>query len=75
LGATFFLVVGTYARNLQAEGGRLFLSGVDPHLGAQWERNRGSAEYELVEVFQATPILGASTDAAVERANRWVREH
>ena len=75
LGATFFLVIGTYARNLQAEGGRLFLSGVDPHLGAQWERNRGTPEYDLVEVFQATQILGASTDAAVERANRWVREH
>ncbi len=75
LGATFFLVVVTYARALDAEGGRLFLSGVDPHLGAQWARNRESPDYDIVEVFQATQMVGASTDAAIERANRWVREH
>ena len=75
LGATFFLVIRTYARTLHAEGGRLFLSGVDPHLGAQWERDRGSPEHDILDVFQATQMVGASTDAAIERANRWVREH
>jgi SulP family sulfate permease len=75
LGATFFVVIQTYAKTLHDEGGRLYLSGVDPHLGAQWERNRRSPEHDLLEVFQATPMVGASTDAAIERANRWVREH
>lgn len=75
LGATFFLVIGTYARYLHAQGGRLFLSGVDPNLATQWERNRGAPDHDIVEVFQATQMVTASTDAAIERANRWVSDH
>ena len=73
LGATFFLVVEAYGRQLKAAGGKLFLSGVDPDLVAQY-RSRGVATEDLVEVFQATDLLGRSTTAAFERAEDWVHD-
>ena len=75
LGATFFLVVEDYAIALAAAGGRLFLSGVDPALRRQHRRNAGSADRdqaELIEVVEATPILGESTALAFARAQQWV---
>ena len=38
LGATFFVVLADYAHRLQSNGGRLFLSGVDPQMLARMRR-------------------------------------
>ncbi len=72
LGATFFLVVDEYAHALDATDSRLFISGVDPVLRAQHRRNHRAHERDLVEVFEATELIGASTNAALEAAELWV---
>ena len=68
LGATFAVVVEDYARRLQAAGGRLFLSGLDPALEDQLERT-GTLP---ASAFRATSIVGESTAAAYEAASAWV---
>ena len=75
LGATFFLVLDDYARRLGASGGRLFLSGVDPHLSAQRDRNPSAPGAQFIEVVEATDLVGESTHEAFARAERWVAEH
>ena len=72
LGATFFAVVEDYAVRLKSRGGRMFLSGVDPHLAAQYRRSAGSHADEYVEVFAAESLIGHSTGAALERARQWL---
>lgn len=72
LGATFFLVVDEYARALDAADSRLFISGVDPALRAQHRRNHGAHERDPVEVFEATKLIGQSTDEAITAAQLWV---
>ncbi len=64
LGATFFLVLDDYARRLGASGGRLFLSGVDPHLSAQRDRNPSAPGAQFIEVVEATDLVGESTHEA-----------
>ncbi|HCB02886.1 MAG TPA: SulP family inorganic anion transporter [Nocardioides bacterium] len=68
LGATFLKVIGDYARSLEARGGRLFLSGVDPELVRGWQADGTLVRLAGVTVLAATPVLGESTDAAVAAA-------
>ncbi|WP_432936972.1 SulP family inorganic anion transporter [Kribbella sp. CA-253562] len=74
LGATFFVVVAGYADRLAANGGRLYLSGLDPTLT---ERLRRTGRVDLsgpVRTFGATPIVGESTRAAYDAAVTWTVE-
>ena len=68
--ATFAVVVEDYARRLQAAGGRLFLSGLDPALEDQLERT-GTLP---ASAFRATSIVGESTAEAYEAASAWISE-
>ena len=70
LGATFFTVVGDYARKLAEVGGRLYLSGLDPALEDQLERT-GTLP---ASAFRATSIVGESTAEAYEAASAWISE-
>jgi SulP family sulfate permease len=74
LGATFFVVVSGYAGRLQAQGGRLYVSGVDPALADQMRRNGKVAAAGPVALYEAEPIVGASTRAAVSDAHLWLIE-
>jgi SulP family sulfate permease len=74
LGATFFVVVSGYAGRLQAQGGRLYVSGVDPALADQMRRNGKVAEAGPVALYEAEPIVGASTRAAASDAHLWLIE-
>lgn len=65
LGATFLKVVGDYARVLDAADGALYLTGVDPALAADWERDGTVHRLAGVRVVPATPRLGESTRAAL----------
>jgi sulfate permease, SulP family len=73
LGATFAKVVADYAGQLDAAGGRLYLSGLNPDLADQLRR---TGHVDPVRSFEATPIVGESTRAAYVEAEAWlVRAH
>ena len=61
LGATFYAVVGDYARRLAASDGRLYLSGVDDSIADRWERDGLVQRAGSVRLYRATPIVGEST--------------
>ena len=72
LGATFIVVVRAYAERVEAAGGRLFLSGVDPHVLTQLVRTGAVGDEGSQErVFLATSIVGESTGAAYAAAEAW----
>ncbi|MFI1239816.1 SulP family inorganic anion transporter [Nocardia salmonicida] len=71
--ATFLHVIGDYARRLDALGGRLYLSGVDPRIRDVWTDDLLHAQGLHIEFFAATSILGESTLAAYADAE--VRIH
>ena len=72
MGATAFSVLSSYAGELTARGGRLYLSGVDHDLVRQFEssgRVEASVPLRLVE---ATPTLGESTRRAIAEAEAFL---
>ena len=77
LGATFVVVVEDYAARVAEAGGRMYVSGVDPKLVAQLRRTRTGARRpgrdRPVRIFEATELVGGSTEAAVEVAREFVR--
>ena len=72
LGATFFTVLAGYAAQLAAVGGRLYVSGLDPALIAQAQRTRTIAVDGPVRLYEATPVIGASSLQAFDDATAWV---
>ena len=77
LGATFVVVVEDYAERVAGAGGRMYLSGVDPKLVAQLRRTETGARRpgseRPVRIFEATELVGGSTEEAVEVAREFVR--
>jgi SulP family sulfate permease len=74
LGATFVKVVAGYADRLADSGGRLYLSGLEQGLTEQLRRT-GHLDGP-VRAFEATPVVGESTQAAYLDAEAWlVRTH
>ncbi|WP_410877032.1 SulP family inorganic anion transporter [Nocardia sp. A7] len=71
--ATFLHVIGDYARRLDALGGRLYLSGIDPRIRDVWTDDLLYAQGMRIEFFPATSTLGESTLAAYADAE--VRIH
>ena len=71
LGATFIKVVGDYADQLADRGGRLYLTGLDPSLTERLVRT-GHVEDGPVRTFEATPIVGESTQRAYLDAEAWL---
>ena len=74
LGATALSVLRTYAHRLEMLGGRLFVSGVDPKVSGLIRRTGRASEERPFEVVEATPIIGESTDAALDQATAWIAE-
>lgn len=72
LGATFFAVGAGYAERLEAVGGRLYLSGVDPRMVERYRRAHASDTSGTVRVVEATEVVGEATLAALEEARAWV---
>jgi SulP family sulfate permease len=71
LGATFIKVVGDYADKLAERGGRLYLTGLEPSLTERLVRT-GHVEHGPVRTFEATPIVGESTQRAYLDAEAWL---
>jgi SulP family sulfate permease len=74
LGATFVKVVADYASRIADADGRLYLTGLEPSLT---ERLRRTGHLEgPVRAFEATPVVGESTQAAYLDAEAWlVKKH
>jgi SulP family sulfate permease len=72
LGATAFAVLSDYAERLVATGGRLYLSGVDPAVVQQIQRNRTVEQVDGVRVFEANEVVGESSLEAYHAASRWL---
>jgi SulP family sulfate permease len=70
LGSTFVKVVADYADQLVDSGGRLYLSGLDSSLTEQLRRT-GHVDGP-VRAFEATPVVGESTQAAYLDAEAWL---
>ena len=72
LGSTFFGVIAGYADALEAAGGRLYLSGVQPDMVHRFHRSQVEDVQGKIKVFHASEVIGASTIAAVEDARTWL---
>lgn len=72
LGATFFRVLATYAEQVGAAGGRLYVSGLDPDMADLLARTVPVTVEPPDRVFGATPVLGEATWAALHEAQAWV---
>ncbi len=75
LGSTSFAVLTDYAERLQAVDGRLYLSGVDEATHRQMLRNRTLERTGVVEVFEASEIVGEASLEAYHSAEAWVERH
>jgi SulP family sulfate permease len=74
LGVTSFKILATYARQLEAAGGRLILSGVAPDLLEQFRRAEAT-DSSAVEVFLGTELVGESSSEAYAAALDWRARH
>jgi sulfate permease, SulP family len=72
LGATFIEVLSEYADELAKADGRLYLSGVDHGARARIERTRKISSEAAERIFEATPIVGESTEHALEAGEAWL---
>lgn len=72
LGATFFRILASYAEQIGAAGGRLYVSGLDSDMAALLARTVPVTAQPPDRVFGATPVLGEATWAALHEAQAWV---
>lgn len=70
LGATFLKVVADYADRLADQDGLLYLSGLEPSLTERLRRT-GNLDGQT-RTFEATPLVGQSTQAAYVDAEAWL---
>jgi SulP family sulfate permease len=71
-GATLIEVLDEYADDLAEVGGRLYLSGVDDRLAAQFRRAGKLDLDHAVQLVPALDVYGASTARAIENARAWL---
>jgi SulP family sulfate permease len=72
LGATFFAVLASYAKQLDAVGGRLYVAGLDPKLIAQAQRTGTITDDGPVKLYEVSPVIGESSLQAFHDAQAWV---
>nr|WP_289017399.1 SulP family inorganic anion transporter [uncultured Ornithinimicrobium sp.] len=72
IGATFIDVLDDYADELEAGGGRLYLTGLTETMARQLRLSAKLAIDETVHLEHATPRLGASTAEAMREARSWL---
>jgi SulP family sulfate permease len=70
LGSTFITVITDYAGRLADVDGRLYLSGLGPSLTERLRRTGRIGG--PIRTFEATPLLGESTEAARHAAEAWL---
>ncbi|TCC07809.1 SulP family inorganic anion transporter [Kribbella soli] len=75
VGATFVKIVDDYAAALETVGGRLYLSGVDPTLAELLRRTDRPDGSDPIGVYEATELVGESTEQALREAEAWAVRH
>ncbi len=75
LGATFAAVIADYVGRLDNVDGHLILSGVQSPMLAKVERTVTSPAGGRIEVFEATHVLGESTNLAIDAGLQWLADH
>ncbi len=74
IGSTFILVLEQYAGRLASIGGKLMLSGLNPHVLQQLLATETYEAIPEADLYKATPIIGESTRAAIRDAAVWLAE-
>jgi SulP family sulfate permease len=72
IGSTFIRVIERYAQNLQANGGKLYLTGVHPRVVEQLELTETTETIPEEAIYLAEDKLGASTQDAYQSARAWL---
>jgi SulP family sulfate permease len=72
VGATLVNVLTIYAQKLKEANGRLYLSGMSEQVYQQLRRTGRLHDASDVRSYDATPIRGQSTQAAVAAAREWL---
>ena len=75
LGATFAAVLADYVDRLDRVGGHLILSGVQSPMLAKIERTSSSRVAGAIDVYEASDVIGESTELAIAAGERWLAEH
>jgi SulP family sulfate permease len=74
VGSTFIQVVERYAQRLDAYGGKLYLTGVHPHVLEQLEKTETTETITPDAIYLAEDTLGSSTLEAYHTARSWLSE-
>ena len=74
IGSTVSGVLRRYAQALQANNGKLILSGVAPELRSQFQRTGMLDILGQENIFLATPVLGEAGNAALRAARDWLAQ-
>jgi SulP family sulfate permease len=72
LGATSYAVLSDYAARVAAVGGRFYLTGLDPEVLAQVQRNRTVESAGDVRLYVATDVIGQASLEAYHHAQEWL---
>ena len=72
VGATLLDVLSSYADELAAQGGRLYLTGVSPEIRGRVIRTRRLDLSGPVTIVEATALRGESTNKAVSESLTWL---
>lgn len=72
LGATSYAVLSDYAARVAAVGGRFYLTGLDPEVLSQVQRNRTVESAGDVRLFVATDVIGEASLEAYHHAQEWL---
>jgi SulP family sulfate permease len=72
IGSTFVLAAERYAAQLQANGGKLLMSGVTERVREQLIVTETTETISEDDLYMATDVIGESTRAAIEAAYEWV---
>jgi sulfate permease, SulP family len=75
LGATFAAVIADYVERIDRAGGHLILSGVQSPLLARVERTATPRVAGAIDVFEATDVIGESTNRAIDAGELWLERH
>lgn len=70
--ATLVEVLSSYADQLRASGGRLYLTGISEEVYSQLIRTRRLRLTGPVRLYGATPVVGESTRMAIADAEAWL---
>lgn len=74
IGSTFIQIVERYASRLQANGGKLILSGVSQNVWEQLDRTETFETIPETDIFIVDEILGNSTRKATTAAKLWMAQ-